>query len=82
MVALLVEKITEEIDGEAILQTPNVTTTLSRKQSMLLLVALDDYEEASGSLYWDDGEARNVSENYFTHLFECFNVSMAFIYCE
>ena len=41
-----------------------VTTTLSQTQNMSLLVALDDERAAVGDLYWDDGEARDVGENY------------------
>ena len=52
-----------------------VTTTLSRTQNMSLLVALDDEGAAIGDLYWDDGEARDVGENYYMLLFNCSAVS-------
>jgi len=53
-----------------------VTTTLSRKQNMSLLVALDDENRALGELYWDDGESRNVGENYFMYRLNCSGVSV------
>ncbi|XP_078486588.1 sucrase-isomaltase, intestinal [Ciona intestinalis] len=46
------------------MQGHDVTTTLSRKKPMEILVALDDSQSAAGELYWDDGEARNVGENF------------------
>ena len=52
-----------------------VTTTLSRIQNMSLLVALDDEGAAIGDLYWDDGEARAVGENYNMLLFNFSAVS-------
>ena len=58
-------------------QDPMVTTTLSRTQNMSLVVALDDDNRAVGDLYWDDGEARNVEENYFMFQFNCSIVSTA-----
>lgn len=41
---------------------------------MSLLVALDSNDEAMGDLFWDDGESRNVSENYALLQFECSEV--------
>ncbi|PSN56866.1 Lysosomal alpha-glucosidase [Blattella germanica] len=38
-------------------QTPNTTTTESRKNDFQLLVALDKDGHAYGSLYWDDGDS-------------------------
>ncbi|XP_076803980.1 sucrase-isomaltase, intestinal-like [Clavelina lepadiformis] len=53
------------------MQNPEVTTTLSREKPLSLLVALDHSQKASGNLYWDDGESRNVGENYFLIAYEC-----------
>ncbi|NWQ99983.1 MGA protein, partial [Paradoxornis webbianus] len=36
-------------------QLPDINTQLSRRNPLLLTVALDDAHGASGSLYWDDG---------------------------
>ncbi|XP_043926668.1 maltase-glucoamylase, intestinal-like [Protopterus annectens] len=41
-------------------QKPNVTTEYSRKNSMGLIIALDENGKAEGSLYWDDGESRDA----------------------
>ncbi|KAG8201897.1 hypothetical protein JTE90_027375 [Oedothorax gibbosus] len=41
------------------LQKPAETTTVSRQNSMSILVALNASYEASGLLYWDDGETKN-----------------------
>ena len=37
-------------------QTPDVTTSLTRKKPFDLLVALNETGQAAGDLYWDDGE--------------------------
>ena len=42
---------------------------------MKLIVALDFYESAEGSLYWDDGESRDVENNFLFHQFKCENVA-------
>uniref|UniRef100_M0R544 Lysosomal alpha-glucosidase n=1 Tax=Rattus norvegicus TaxID=10116 RepID=M0R544_RAT len=44
------------------LQGPSLTTTESRKQPMALAVALTESGEASGELFWDDGESLGVLE--------------------
>lgn len=44
------------------LQGPSLTTTESRKQPMALAVALTASGEASGELFWDDGESLAVLE--------------------
>ncbi|NXE99258.1 MGA protein, partial [Menura novaehollandiae] len=44
-------------------QQPGNTTVASRKNPMGLLIALDDKNEASGDLFWDDGEATGTIEN-------------------
>ncbi|XP_038050832.1 sucrase-isomaltase, intestinal-like [Patiria miniata] len=47
-------------------QEPAQNTVYSRKNSMGLIVALDDYLKASGNLFWDDGESRDsISEQKF-----------------
>ncbi|XP_059335060.1 sucrase-isomaltase, intestinal isoform X1 [Ammospiza nelsoni] len=38
-------------------QKPNTTTEASRKNPMGLIIALDINNEASGDLFWDDGES-------------------------
>uniref|UniRef100_A0A674GCW2 alpha-glucosidase n=1 Tax=Taeniopygia guttata TaxID=59729 RepID=A0A674GCW2_TAEGU len=38
-------------------QKPNTTTVASRKNPMGLIIALDINNEASGDLFWDDGES-------------------------
>ncbi|KAI8515160.1 hypothetical protein Bbelb_077510 [Branchiostoma belcheri] len=52
-------KINVHVRGGAILPTqqPANTTVYSRKNPMGLLVAMDDASAASGTLFWDDGEA-------------------------
>ncbi|XP_012261340.2 lysosomal alpha-glucosidase-like [Athalia rosae] len=52
------------IRGGSILpaQTPNVTTTLSRKNKFELLVALDTRGFARGEMYWDDGDSLDSIE--------------------
>ncbi|GBM06465.1 Sucrase-isomaltase, intestinal [Araneus ventricosus] len=44
------------------LQKPAETTTISRQNSMSILVALNSSLEANGVLYWDDGETKNSHE--------------------
>lgn len=45
------------------MQEPALTVADSRNGSWLLLVALDDHQRASGSLYADDGESVNPTES-------------------
>lgn len=47
------------IRGGSILpaQKPDATTTESRKNKFELLVALDEGGNATGELYWDDGDS-------------------------
>ncbi|XP_074535530.1 sucrase-isomaltase, intestinal [Halichoeres trimaculatus] len=56
------EKLGLHIRGGAILPTqkPDVTTTASRRNPMGLIVALDDRNQASGELFWDDGDSRDT----------------------
>ncbi|XP_036440892.1 maltase-glucoamylase, intestinal isoform X2 [Colossoma macropomum] len=64
------DKMGLHIRGGAILpiQRPAVTTTLSRRSPMGLIIALDDNNEASGELFWDDGESRDtVSSGAYIH---------------
>lgn len=42
---------------------------------MSLLVALDASGIATGTLYWDDGEERNVEDNYLYLQFTCNEVA-------
>uniref|UniRef100_A0A8C4JJE3 alpha-glucosidase n=1 Tax=Dromaius novaehollandiae TaxID=8790 RepID=A0A8C4JJE3_DRONO len=41
-------------------QQPDITTVASRKNHMGLIIALDDNNEASGELFWDDGESTEI----------------------
>ncbi|XP_067204332.1 lysosomal alpha-glucosidase [Linepithema humile] len=54
-----VDRIPLLIRGGSILpaQKPGVTTTESRKNKFELLVALDEAGNATGELYWDDGDS-------------------------
>ncbi|KAI4891742.1 hypothetical protein NFI96_028027 [Prochilodus magdalenae] len=64
------DKIGLHIRGGGILPTqrPAVTTTLSRRAPMGLIIALDDNNQASGELFWDDGESRDtVSSGAYIH---------------
>ncbi|GLH03610.1 uncharacterized protein GBIM_09481 [Gryllus bimaculatus] len=45
------------------LQSPNMTTTASRKNPVELIVAKDEDGKATGSLYWDDGDSVNTYED-------------------
>nr|XP_033817509.1 lysosomal alpha-glucosidase [Geotrypetes seraphini]XP_033817510.1 lysosomal alpha-glucosidase [Geotrypetes seraphini] len=53
------------------LQFPGYTTEESRKNGMYLVVALTEDGEASGDLFWDDGESLNtfMKEDYTQILF-------------
>uniref|UniRef100_A0A8C9N3C3 alpha-glucosidase n=1 Tax=Serinus canaria TaxID=9135 RepID=A0A8C9N3C3_SERCA len=44
-------------------QKPNTTTVESRKNPMGLIIALDVNGEASGDLFWDDGESTGTIDN-------------------
>ncbi|XP_033832313.1 sucrase-isomaltase, intestinal [Periophthalmus magnuspinnatus] len=58
------DKLGLHIRGGAILPTqqPAVTTTYSRTNPMGLIVALDDNSQATGELFWDDGDTRETVE--------------------
>ncbi|KAM9274801.1 sucrase-isomaltase, intestinal [Cariama cristata] len=45
------------------IQQPANTTVASRKNPMGLIIALDDNNEASGDLFWDDGESTGTVES-------------------
>ncbi|PIK48957.1 putative maltase-glucoamylase, intestinal [Apostichopus japonicus] len=51
-------------------QDPALTTVYSRKNPMGLIVPLDDNMEATGRLFWDDGEARDPVDNGVYDLIE------------
>uniref|UniRef100_A0ABL0DKX3 P-type domain-containing protein n=1 Tax=Rhodnius prolixus TaxID=13249 RepID=A0ABL0DKX3_RHOPR len=50
-----------------IMQEPAVTTTLTRKNPFFLKVALNESNEATGMLFWDDGES--IAGKYSTIYF-------------
>ncbi|KAK7909767.1 hypothetical protein WMY93_014451 [Mugilogobius chulae] len=58
------DKLGLHIRGGAILPTqqPAVTTTYSRTNPMGLIIALDDNSQATGELFWDDGDTRETVE--------------------
>ncbi|GIX98447.1 lysosomal alpha-glucosidase [Caerostris extrusa] len=61
------------------LQIPGNTTTECRKNAFDLLVAFNENQEATGVLYWDDGDSLDTYENgiyneiSFTAKDNCFN---------
>ncbi|XP_053176409.1 sucrase-isomaltase, intestinal isoform X1 [Scomber japonicus] len=67
------DKLGLHIRGGAILptQTPEVTTTYSRRNPMGLIIALDDNNQAAGELFWDDGDSRETVKtgNYIHYKF-------------
>ncbi|KAF5907893.1 maltase-glucoamylase, intestinal-like, partial [Clarias magur] len=67
---LPLEKMGLHIRGGSILpiQRPAVTTVHSRRSPMGLIIALDDSNQASGELFWDDGDSRDtVSSGAYIH---------------
>ncbi|XP_075905811.1 sucrase-isomaltase, intestinal [Nelusetta ayraudi] len=56
------DKLGLHIRGGAVLptQAPDVTTTYSRRNTLGLIIALDDNNMASGEFFWDDGESRET----------------------
>ncbi|XP_060780036.1 sucrase-isomaltase, intestinal isoform X2 [Neoarius graeffei] len=67
---LPLDKMGIHIRGGAILpiQRPAVTTVYSRRSPMGLIIALDDNNQASGELFWDDGDSRDtVSSGAYIH---------------
>ncbi|KAK3570325.1 hypothetical protein QTP86_017161 [Hemibagrus guttatus] len=67
---LPLDKMGLHIRGGAILpiQRPAVTTVYSRRSPMGLIIALDDNNQASGELFWDDGDSRDtVSSGAYIH---------------
>ncbi|XP_071422109.1 sucrase-isomaltase, intestinal [Pithys albifrons albifrons] len=59
-------------------QKPGNTTVASRKNPMGLIIALDDNNKASGSLFWDDGESTGTIESgkYLYYDFICSDNSL------
>ncbi|XP_056354560.1 sucrase-isomaltase, intestinal [Oenanthe melanoleuca] len=55
-------------------QEPNSTTVASRLNPMGLIIALDLNQEASGDLFWDDGESTDTVETK-TYIYYEFKVS-------
>ncbi|XP_068204436.1 lysosomal alpha-glucosidase-like [Palaemon carinicauda] len=50
-------------------QVPAVTTTMSRKNDMAIIAALDESGHAIGEWFWDDGESLDTAENMnYTHV--------------
>jgi hypothetical protein len=47
-----------------------MNTNLSRQNPMSLLIALDQNQTASGSLFWDDGDSVDTYENQNYNLFQ------------
>uniref|UniRef100_A0A8B9T9B9 P-type domain-containing protein n=1 Tax=Anas platyrhynchos TaxID=8839 RepID=A0A8B9T9B9_ANAPL len=56
-------------------QQPATNTVESRKNPMGLIIALDDNNEATGELFWDDGESApsNGNRNYIFYEFKVSN---------
>ncbi|KAM5190698.1 maltase-glucoamylase [Callospermophilus lateralis] len=44
-------------------QQPSTTTTASRRNPLGLIIALDENKEATGKLFWDDGETKDTVAN-------------------
>ncbi|KAI8515161.1 hypothetical protein Bbelb_077520 [Branchiostoma belcheri] len=76
-------KINVHVRGGTILPTqqPANTTVYSRRNPMGLLVALDDASAASGTLFWDDGEAVDSVERK-DYVFVNFTASSTELLCE
>ncbi|XP_015492493.1 sucrase-isomaltase, intestinal [Parus major] len=55
-------------------QKPATTTVASRRNPMGLIIALDSNSEASGDLFWDDGESTGTIQNK-AYIYYEFNVS-------
>ncbi|CAJ1065724.1 sucrase-isomaltase%2C intestinal [Xyrichtys novacula] len=74
------DKLGLHIRGGAILptQTPDVTTTYSRRKAMGLIIALDDTNKAAGELFWDDGDSRDTVKTgkYIHYQFSAVNGAM------
>ncbi|CAH1245814.1 SI [Branchiostoma lanceolatum] len=76
-------KINVNVRGGTILPTqqPANTTVYSRKNPMGLLVAMDDSSAASGTLFWDDGEAVDAIEQR-DYLLVNFSASSTELVCD
>ncbi|XP_078612816.1 sucrase-isomaltase, intestinal-like [Branchiostoma floridae x Branchiostoma japonicum] len=77
------DKINVHVRGGVVLPTqqPANTTVYSRKNPMGLLVAMDDSSAASGTLFWDDGEAVDSVERR-DYVLVNFNASSTELLCE
>jgi alpha-glucosidase (family GH31 glycosyl hydrolase) len=56
-------------------QTASQTTVQSRSNSMGLLVALDENQASTGSLYWDDGETLDADKKSASYVTFNFNAT-------
>uniref|UniRef100_A0A8C7XUH5 alpha-glucosidase n=1 Tax=Oryzias sinensis TaxID=183150 RepID=A0A8C7XUH5_9TELE len=87
------DKLGLHIRGGAILPTqePDVTTTHSRLRPMGLIIALDDNNQATGELFWDDGDSRGITVLETVNIYVklgpscvskgCRNISSQFLVC-
>uniref|UniRef100_A0A8C7XW10 alpha-glucosidase n=1 Tax=Oryzias sinensis TaxID=183150 RepID=A0A8C7XW10_9TELE len=93
MLFLPADKLGLHIRGGAILPTqePDVTTTHSRLRPMGLIIALDDNNQATGELFWDDGDSRGITVLETVNIYVklgpscvskgCRNISSQFLVC-
>lgn len=59
-------------------QEPASNTVQSRNNPFGLIIALDDNNQASGSLYWDGGDTIDPTQDYVYLQFSVANVSKLF----
>ena len=48
------------------MQDPGLSTTESRKNPFSLKIALDEKQQASGDIFYDDGESLDITKYYVT----------------